>query len=132
MYLVKRGSPPKQAHIDITDGLHEEEHERMCHPNRFRKVNASLRYNDVTARGNCVNKLGQIVTERGSTVMGMMVFGRRDSGQFPFMDELTAQYPIYYGVTLEMPQWEQSECPLCRMDEAFLSWRDMPLLRRNE
>lgn len=29
MYLVKRGSPPNQAHVDIPDGLHEEEHGRM-------------------------------------------------------------------------------------------------------
>lgn len=29
MYLVKRGSPPNQAHVGIPKGLHEEEHGRM-------------------------------------------------------------------------------------------------------
>ena len=89
-----------------------------------------IAFNDVTARGNCVNKLGQIVTDRGGTVVGMMVFARRDSGQFPFMDALAAQYPFYYSVALDMPQWEQSECPLCRSGEELLSWREMPLLSR--
>jgi len=100
-------------------------------PENIQKGEHFIAFNDVTARGNCVNKLGQIVTDRGGTVVGMMVFARRDSGQFPFMDELTAQYPFYYSVGLDMPQWEQSECSLCRLGEELLSWRDMPLLRRD-
>ena len=40
----------------------------------------------------------------------MMVFARRDSGQFPPMAELTSTYPFYVGVDLEMPQWEPSAC----------------------
>jgi len=57
-----------------------------------------------------------------------MVFGRRDSGQFPFMEELTAQYPFYFGAALDMPQWDPSECPLCRAGETLFSWKDMPFL----
>lgn len=84
--------------------------------------------NDVTARGNCVNKLGQIVTHRGGRVVGMMVFARRDSGQFPFMNELATRYPFYYGVALDMPQWEAVDCPFCRAEQGLLNWKDMPLL----
>ena len=29
MYLVKKGTAPNQAHVDIPDGLHEEEHGRQ-------------------------------------------------------------------------------------------------------
>ena len=39
--------------------------------------------NDVTTRGNCVSKLGNIITDNGGLLAGMMVFARRDSGQFP-------------------------------------------------
>ena len=87
-----------------------------------------LALNDVTARGNCVNKLGQIVTDRGGNLVGMMVCVRRDSGQFPFMEELTAQYPFYFGAALDMPQWDPSDCPLCRAGETLFSWKDMPFL----
>jgi len=84
--------------------------------------------NDVTTRGNCVSKLGKIVTDHGAHVVGMMVFARRDSGQFPFVDELMSKYPFYYGATLHMPQWEESICPACKRRETVFSWRDMPVL----
>jgi orotate phosphoribosyltransferase len=82
--------------------------------------------NDVTTRGNCVNKLGKVVTEHGGVVAGMMVFARRDSGQFPLMGELTAKYPFYYTSDLQMPQWQPEDCPLCKQKEPLLSWREMP------
>ena len=82
--------------------------------------------NDVTTRGNCVGKLGKVVTDHGGSVAGMMVFARRDSGQFPLMGELTAKYPFYYTTDLDMPQWEPDQCPLCKKKEPLLSWREMP------
>lgn len=84
--------------------------------------------NDVTTRGNCVSKLGKVATDHEGVLAGMMVFARRDSGQFPLMDELTAQHPFYYTTDLHMPQWEADRCPLCRMGKPLLSWRDMPKL----
>jgi orotate phosphoribosyltransferase len=84
--------------------------------------------NDVTTRGNCVGKLGKVVTERGGVLAGMMVFARRDSGQFPLMDDLTAKFPFYYTADLNMPQWEPAGCPLCKAKKPLLSWRDMPEL----
>ena len=84
--------------------------------------------NDVTTRGNCVSKLGTVITDNGGLLAGMMVFARRDSGQFPLMNELIAQYPFYYATDLDMPQWEPTQCPLCRMNKPLLSWRDMPEL----
>jgi orotate phosphoribosyltransferase len=36
--------------------------------------------NDVTTRGQCVSKLGKVVTNHGGILAGMMVFARRDSG----------------------------------------------------
>jgi orotate phosphoribosyltransferase len=87
-----------------------------------------LALNDVTTRGNCVSKLGKVITDHKGRLAGMMVFARRDSGQFPLMNELTAQYPFYYTTDLDMPQWEPAECPLCRMNKPLLSWRDMPEL----
>ncbi|MBI4400066.1 MAG: hypothetical protein HY581_00355 [Nitrospirae bacterium] len=82
--------------------------------------------NDVTTRGNCVSKLGRVVTDHGGILAGMMVFARRDSGQFPLMDELTAQFPFYYTADLNMPQWDPERCPLCQMKQPLLSWREMP------
>jgi len=82
--------------------------------------------NDVTTRGNCVSKLGKVVTDHGGVLAGMMVFARRDSGQFPLMGELTSTYPFYYTVDLDMPQWEQSACPYCGVKMPLLSWRDLP------
>jgi orotate phosphoribosyltransferase len=82
--------------------------------------------NDVTTRGNCVSKLGSVVTERGGVLAGMMVFARRDSGQFPLMAELTAKFPFYYTADLDMPQWEPEACPLCRASQPVLAWRDLP------
>lgn len=87
-----------------------------------------LSLNDVTTRGMCVGKLGKVVTDRGGTLAGMMVFARRDSGQFPLMEELTATYPFYFGVDLDMPQWEPSDCPLCKENKPLLSWRELPEL----
>jgi orotate phosphoribosyltransferase len=87
-----------------------------------------LALNDVTTRGNCVSKLGKVIADNGGQLAGMMVFARRDSGQFPLMNELVAQYPFYYTVDLDMPQWEPTNCPLCRMNRPLLSWRDMPEL----
>ncbi|MBS0154482.1 MAG: hypothetical protein JSS38_07800 [Nitrospira sp.] len=84
--------------------------------------------NDVTTRGNCVGKLGKVITDNGGVVAGMMVFARRDSGQFPMMNELTAQYPFYYTTDLDMPQWEPAYCPLCKSHKPLLSWKDMPAL----
>jgi orotate phosphoribosyltransferase len=85
--------------------------------------------NDVTTRGQCVSKLGKVVTDHGGVLAGMMVFARRDSGQFPLMDELTGTYPFYYTADLSMPQWNPPECPLCQVGKPLLlSWRDMPEL----
>lgn len=85
-----------------------------------------LSLNDVTTRGMCVSKLGKVITDHGGQLAGMMVFARRDSGQFPFMDELTATYPFYFGVDLDMPQWEPPDCHACRAGKPLLSWRDVP------
>ena len=82
--------------------------------------------NDVTTRGNCVSKLGKVVTDHGGSLAGMMVFARRDSGQFPLMGELTAKFPFYYTADLNMPQWEPQDCPLCRAKQPLLSWRELP------
>ncbi len=82
--------------------------------------------NDVTTRGNCVSKLGQVVTDHGGILAGLLVFARRDSGQFPLVDELAATYPFYYTADLHMPQWEPAQCPLCRAGQPLLSWKDMP------
>lgn len=85
-------------------------------------------FNDVTTRGNCVSKLGKVITDNGGLLAGMMVFARRDSGQFPLMNELIAQYPFYYTTDLDMPQWEPTHCPLCQANKPLLSWKDMPAL----
>jgi orotate phosphoribosyltransferase len=85
-----------------------------------------LALNDVTTRGNCVSKLGKVITDNGGRLIGMMVFARRDSGQFPLMKDLLTQYPFYYTTELDMPQWEPAQCPLCRKQKPLLSWRDMP------
>jgi orotate phosphoribosyltransferase len=82
--------------------------------------------NDVTTRGNCVSKLGRVVTDREGVLAGMMVFARRDSGQFPLMGELTATYPFYYTADLDMPQWEAAACPYCGMRMPLVSWKDVP------
>lgn len=87
-----------------------------------------LALNDVTTRGNCVSKLGKVITDNGGLLAGMMVFARRDSSQFPLMGDLIAQYPFYYATDLNMPQWEPAQCPLCRMNKPLLSWKDMPEL----
>jgi orotate phosphoribosyltransferase len=87
-----------------------------------------LALNDVTTRGNCVSKLGAVIADNGGLLAGMMVFARRDSGQFPLMGELVARHPFYYTTDLDMPQWEPAECPLCRAGKPLLSWRDMPAL----
>jgi orotate phosphoribosyltransferase len=87
-----------------------------------------LALNDVTTRGNCVSKLGKVITDHGGRLAGMMVFARRDSGQFLLMKELAAQYPFYYAADLDMPQWEPAQCPLCRENKPLLSWKDMPEL----
>jgi orotate phosphoribosyltransferase len=84
--------------------------------------------NDVTTRGNCVSKLGKVITDNGGLLAGMMVFARRDSGQFPLMGDLLAQHPFYYTTDLDMPQWEPAQCPLCRINKPLLSWRDIPAL----
>lgn len=84
--------------------------------------------NDVTTRGNCVSKLGRIVSDHGASVAGMMVFARRDSGQFAYMDELAATFPFYYAASLQMPQWEATNCPLCRHATPLFSWREMPFV----
>ena len=87
-----------------------------------------LSLNDVTTRGMCVNKLGRVVTDHGGQLAGMMVFARRDSGQFPLMEELIATHPFYFGVDLDMPQWEPSDCHACRDGKPLVSWRDLPAL----
>ena len=84
--------------------------------------------NDVTTRGNCVSKLAKVVTDHGGTVAGMLVFARRDSGQFPLVEQLMGQFPFYYTADLLMPQWEPSECPLCKTDKPLISWKDVPEL----
>lgn len=80
----------------------------------------------MTTRGNCVSKLGNVVTDHGGILAGMMVFARRDSGQFPLVQELVRQYPFYYAADLDMPQWEPDQCPLCKAKKPLLSWREMP------
>lgn len=85
-----------------------------------------LAFNDVTTRGNCVSKLGKVITDNGGRLIGMMVFARRDSGQFPLVNDLVGQHPFYYAADLHMPQWEPAHCPLCRTDKPLLSWKDMP------
>jgi len=87
-----------------------------------------LSLNDVTTRGLCVSKLGKVVTDRGGQLAGMMVFARRDSGQFPLVDELTARCPFYFSVDLDMPQWDAPECHSCKEQKPLLSWRDLPAL----
>lgn len=87
-----------------------------------------LALNDVTTRGNCVSKLGGVITSGGGLLAGMMVFARRDSGQFPLMNELIARHPFYYTTDLDMPQWEPVDCPGCRSGKPLLSWKDMPEL----
>jgi len=94
----------------------------------IRRGERLLVLNDVTTRGQCVSKLGKVVTDHGGVLAGMMVFARRDSGQFPLMDELTGTYPFYYTADLSMPQWDPSECPLCQTGKLLLSWRDVPEL----
>ncbi|MBI5673836.1 MAG: hypothetical protein HZC50_11490 [Nitrospirae bacterium] len=84
--------------------------------------------NDVTTRGNCVGKLGQVITDNGGLLAGMMVFARRDSGQFPLVNELIERHPFYYTTDLDMPQWEPAHCPLCRAHKPLLSWKDIPML----
>ncbi|MGQ0812687.1 MAG: hypothetical protein ACT4OO_15885 [Nitrospiraceae bacterium] len=84
--------------------------------------------NDVTTRGNCVSKLGKVITDNGGSLAGMMVFARRDSGQFPLVNELLAKHPFFYTTDLEMHQWEPQDCPSCKANTPLLSWRDMPEL----
>lgn len=84
--------------------------------------------NDVTTRGMCVSKLGKIATDHGGRLAGMMVFARRDSGQFPLMDELTMARPFYWSADLAMPQWEPADCPLCHDHRPLLMWKDLPEL----
>lgn len=94
-------------------------------------INAGERFlalNDVTTRGNCVAKLGKVITDNGGLLAGLMVFARRDSGQFPLVNELMGQYPFYYSTDLDMPQWEPTDCSLCRAHKPLLSWKDMPAL----
>ena len=87
-----------------------------------------LSLNDVTTRGLCVSKLGKVITDHGGRLAGMMVFARRDSGQFPLMEELTATYPFYFSVDLDMPQWEPLDCHPCREKKPLMSWKDLPEL----
>ena len=84
--------------------------------------------NDITTRGMCVRKLGTVITDHRGELAGMMVFARRDSGQFPLMDELTAKYPFYFSADFHMLQWEPSECPLCQDKIPLLQWKDLPEL----
>jgi orotate phosphoribosyltransferase len=97
-------------------------------PEAIRHGERFLALNDVTTRGNCVSKLGKVVTDHGGVLAGMMVFARRDSGQFPLMADLTARHPFYYTADLDMPQWEPERCPLCDGTLPLLSWKDMPEL----
>jgi orotate phosphoribosyltransferase len=92
----------------------------------IRPRNRFLVLNDVTTRGNCVSKLGKVVTDHEGSIAGMMVFARRDSGQFPLMDELITKYAFYYTADLDMPQWEPERCPLCQEGKPLLSWKQMP------
>ncbi len=87
-----------------------------------------LALNDVTTRGMCVSKLGKVVTDRRGRLAGMMVFARRDSGQFPLMDELTATHPFYISADLNLPQWEPAQCPLCTAQEPLWQWSRLPEL----
>jgi orotate phosphoribosyltransferase len=82
--------------------------------------------NDVTTRGNCVSKLGKVVTDHEGVVAGMMVFARRDSGQFPLMGELISKHPFYYTADLDMPQWNPEQCPLCKEGKPLLTWSQIP------
>lgn len=82
--------------------------------------------NDVAARGHGLSTLGRVITDQGGLLAGMLVFARRDCGQFPLTTELAARFPFYYTADLNMPQWEPGTCPLCAINEPLLSWRDMP------
>src|SRR5437879_12985137 len=67
--------------------------------------------NDVTTRGNCVSKLGSVVTHHRGVLAGTMVFAPRDSGQLPLMGELTRKYPFYYAAGLDTPHWAPTPAP---------------------
>lgn len=92
----------------------------------IRRGERFLVLNDVTTRGHCVRKLGTVVTDHGGVVAGMLVFARRDSGQFPLVDELAAAHLFYWTADLSMPQWEPAHCPLCRAGQPLVSWKDVP------
>ncbi len=141
--LVATGSAAELLTQGIADVLHDTMGLRVtltpysCETGRIGTdinvgaINAGERFlalNDVTTRGNCVGKLGKVITDHGGVLAGMMVFARRDSGQFPLMNELIARYPFYYTTDLDMPQWEPAHCPLCRAKQPLLSWKDMPAL----
>lgn len=141
--LVATGSAAKRLAEDIVAELRDRMRLRVvltpysCDTGRIGTdiavgtVTAGERFvalNDVTTRGNCVSKLGKVITDNGGLLAGMMVFARRDSGQFPLMNELIARHPFYYTTDLDMPQWEPSHCPLCRANKLLLSWKDMPAL----
>lgn len=141
--LVATSSPAERLAEGIVDHLRGTMRLRMaltpysCETGRIGTeiasgaINAGERFlalNDVTTRGNCVHKLGQVITDNGGLLAGMAVFARRDSGQFPLVQELIDRYPFYYATDLDMPQWEPAHCPLCRMGKPLLSWKDMPEL----
>lgn len=98
------------------------------HPQAIQAGESFVALNDVTTRGNCVSKLGRIITDRGGYVAALMVFARRDSGQYPLVDELCARFPFYYTAALNLPQWEPRDCQACRRGETLFSWRDLPFL----
>jgi orotate phosphoribosyltransferase len=95
-------------------------------PGAIKPGDRFLALNDVTTRGNCVGKLGKVITDHGGVLAGMLVFARRDSGQFPLMGELIARHPFYFTADLDMPQWEPETCPLCGIKKPLFSWKDMP------
>src|SRR5207247_9367117 len=95
-------------------------------PGQIKPGEVFVGLNDVTTRGNCVSKLGSVVTDHRGVLAGMMVFARRDSGQFPLIGELTAKHPFYYTADLDMPQWEPKACPLGGAKKRLLPRRTSP------
>ena len=141
--IIATASAAEKLANEIADGLHDTMPLRVtltpysCETGRIgsdikigtiKPGERFLALNDVTTRGNCVSKLGNVITDNKGQLAGMMVFARRDSGQFPLMNELITQHPFYYTADLDMPQWEPAQCPLCRENKPLLSWKDMPAL----
>ncbi len=92
----------------------------------IRAGEAYVLLNDQTIRGQGLSTLFDVVTRYGGTPAGMMVFARRDSGQFPAINDITGRTPFFFTTDVEMPQWEPSACPQCAANRPLLLWKDVP------